>query len=158
MLAQTCKPRISEFCPKVTFLLEQRIKFVLKCNTLFFNASLPRLGDEEGDEGGGSDTFYVPFSKLLFALGCVSQIFSPVYNAKQKLWQKLGNPAGLSTTLNILLPSNIISAPPPSPNINVEVVVPSQTNTSRTTLKLGEGEGGGGVLKCHPFYSRIKGG
>ena len=65
---------------------------------------------------------------------------------------KLGNPAGLNTILNLLLPSYIISAPPPPPpNINVEVVAPSQTNTSRTTLKLGKGE----VLKCHPFYSRI---
>ena len=60
------------------------------------------------------------------------------FNAGQKLWQKLGNPAGLNTILNILLASNIISAPP-SPNINVEIVAHSQTNTSRTTLKLGEG-------------------
>ena len=70
-------------------------------------------------------------------------------NAGQNLWQKLGNPAGLNIIENILLPSNIFSAPPP--NINVEVIAPLQTNTSRTTLKFGRGE----VLKCHHFYSRI---
>ena len=49
-------------------------------------------------------------------------------NARQKLWQKLGNPAGLNTILKILLPSNIIPAPPPPPpNINVEVVAHAQT-------------------------------
>ena len=73
----------------------------------------------------------------------------PIYNAGQKLWQKLRNPAGLNASLNVLLPSDII--PPPSSNINVEVVAHSQTKTSRTTLKLGEGV----VLKSHLFYSRI---
>ena len=88
----------------------------------------------------------------------VSLGFNPILpgNAGQNLWQKLGNLAGLSTILNILLPSNIIPFPllppsPPSPNINVEVIVHSQTNISRTTLKVGEGV----VLKSHSFYSRI---
>ena len=67
-------------------------------------------------------------------------------NAGQKLWQKLGNPAGLNTILNILLPSNIIPAPL-SPNIDVDVIAHSQTNTSRTTLKLGEG----GSSEMSPF-------
>ena len=56
-------------------------------------------------------------------------------NARQKLWQKLGNPAGLNTILNILFRSNIIRTNSPSPCINVEVVAHPQTNTSRTALK-----------------------
>ena len=31
MLARKCRPGISEFCSKFTFLLEQQIKFVLRC-------------------------------------------------------------------------------------------------------------------------------
>ena len=34
MLAQKCRPRISEFWPKFTFLLEQQIKFVLMPNEI----------------------------------------------------------------------------------------------------------------------------